>query len=300
MKYVTLLAALLGGFIWLVLSAPPQVIDRVTSKPIVAMIEPAAQTVTPTGQTAPVQAPLPRAGNSVGDSAGDSADDVAPPWQAMLALSGQPLQMAVEQWLQICEVQTCVESSMPEPLTALIKDYQSNLQARDEALGQLILPHATQLQEKIAAIKAIDEKVWGDNAMWLYADQYALYDWQLTIDQLDHNDPEMLIASLPNIPSLQTGQQRYEFLLRKLPSLGANAKAELAKQLLTLEQQQTYDLLAQAQVEQQQMVARYQQALAELEHQLMQQRNKMSQADWLSWRNQQLQSFKRDFFASGS
>lgn len=130
--------------------------------------------------------------------------------------------------------------------------------------------------------------------MWLFADQYELYDWQLAVAQLDHDDPEMLVASLPDIPSLQSDHQKYEFLVNQLPSLSNQAKDALLKYLLNASAQNFGESVPASSGR---MVDRYKQALAELEHQLLQQRSQMKESKWKKWRKEQVQLFKRDFFS---
>ncbi|WP_119394287.1 hypothetical protein [Salinibius halmophilus] len=283
--YAVTTVALLGGLLLLAL------------QPVGVAVDDVAETSVEQASLSPVrdkkQIDIPQVLDALPSPAPEPS--VSKAWQPLLALEGLTLQHEVEQWLGTCV--DCVSPDMPDKLQDLLSTYEQRKAEHEQRMGQLILPSDTQLQDKVAAIKAVDHAVWGEHAMWLHADQYALYDWQLAVDQLNHQDTDMLIASLPDIPSLQSGRQQYEFLVKKIPQLSAATKKALAAQLLNQTEQARYQFLAQTQANQKEMVARYQDALAELEHQLIQQKERMGEAAWQDWRREQVRIFKVDFFA---
>ncbi|WDE03721.1 chromosome segregation ATPase [Thalassomonas viridans] len=239
--------------------------------------------------------------------------------------SGRALQALLRQFWQVCRFKdNCreqlarLQQVLDPGYYSLLENFAAREQQREQLLGDELIAHDSDLEEKIARVKAVNEQVWGDDAGLLYRDEYALYDFslqgkelaQLTgVDEFIDGYRQLTQGWQGKLASLdlQTPEARYEQALSLLPasfseSQRARARAELAHLYLSQEQAAAIDQREQQVAEQANTVASYQQGLAALNRELAQQRATslahLSVSEWQNYQSQQIYQYRLDFFGN--
>jgi hypothetical protein len=115
-------------------------------------------------------------------------EDALSAWaQSLQQLQGRPLRLKLARFWQSCRAtDNCdwqlaqLEGVLPEPLLGVLIHFEANQVQHRAMLGDELMSHEIDLEDKIARIKAINEQVFGDAAALLYADDYENYSQALS------------------------------------------------------------------------------------------------------------------------
>jgi hypothetical protein len=115
-------------------------------------------------------------------------EDALSAWsQSLQQLQGRPLRLKLARfWLSCRATDNCdqqlaqLQGVLPEQLLGVLIIFEANQVQHRAMLGDELMPHGVNLEDKIARIKAINEQVFGDAAALLYADDYANYSQALS------------------------------------------------------------------------------------------------------------------------
>ncbi|MDA0127814.1 chromosome partitioning protein ParA [Vibrio sp. MarTm2] len=220
-----------------------------------------------------------------------------------------------------CESQlTELESRLSNERFALIANYHRLNNEWQQSVGNLLFDDQQPLASRIALLKAEARKIWGELAEVIFADEFTLYDFSLQAEQLEQlgaapaqdyvqafDDLVKNWQGSEEALGLASEQAKYERAVTLIPNHISHSEREALVQALAqtyLTQQQSDDIQARKQqiVDQQQQVRDYQYELEQLKSTLEAQRSSshahMSESKWQSYYQQQIASFRRDFFAS--
>ncbi|CAK4067656.1 hypothetical protein [Vibrio sp. 16] len=217
-----------------------------------------------------------------------------------------------------CESQlTELESRLSNERFALLANYHQLNNEWQQSVGNLVFDDQQPLASRIALLKSEARKIWGELADVIFADEYALYDFSLQAEQLGAAPVQDYVQAFDDLVKnwqgseealgLASEQAKYERAVTLIPNHISQSEREALVQALAqtyLTQQQSEDIQARKQqiVDQQQQVRDYQHELEQLKSTLEAQRSSshahMSESQWQSYYQQQIASFRRDFFAS--
>jgi hypothetical protein len=115
-------------------------------------------------------------------------EDALSAWaQSLQQLQGRPLRLKLARfWLSCRATDNCdqqlaqLQGVLPEQLLGVLINFEANQVQHRAMLGDELMPHDIDLEDKVARIKAINEQVFGDAAALLYADDYANYSQALS------------------------------------------------------------------------------------------------------------------------
>ncbi|KGY09418.1 hypothetical protein [Vibrio sinaloensis] len=237
---------------------------------------------------------------------------------------GRALKGEIESFWHRCTTRNDCESQLTELETRLSKDrfallanYHQLNNKWQQSVGNLLFDDQHPLASRIALLKSEARKIWGELAGVIFADEFALYDFSLQAEQLGAAPAQDYVQAFDDLVKnwqgseealgLASEQAKYERAVTLIPNHISQSEREalvqaLAQQYLT--QQQSDDIRARKQqiVDQQQQVRDYQYELEQLKSTLEAQRSSshahMSESQWQSYYQQQIASFRRDFFAS--
>lgn len=237
---------------------------------------------------------------------------------------GKALRERIEQFWQQCRQQNVcaarlqqLQAQLPHERYELVALYWQKQAQRDALLGMELISQDTELGDKMAYVKSIDQQVWGRQADILFADQYAYDDF--VQQPKDYEGIASVEDALQSIEqrltqhqyqwdtfSLNTGNARYEQAIRLIPQhLSLEQRLEVQQGLaeLYLNEHERSEV-AHRQIEQQAQAAQvidYQQALAQLEKTLSSQRKTayatLSTEEWVRYAAKQRYEFRKAFFA---
>jgi|GEM_PF-1755992 len=239
-------------------------------------------------------------------------------------LKGQALSQELEafwfdcQALNNCEVRLAdLALTMSDSNYYLLANYPELKRQWHENLGSLELNPLATLADKIAEYKRQAEAIWGQQAETILADQFSAYDFALESYSLADSSPGDYLAefqslalrwqSNANLVGLEGDLETFETALSLIPANYSQQQREFVISQLSatyLTPEQASDILArQQQVQvQQQEVQDYQSQLSALETSLSQQRTStyaaLSDAQWLSYYEEQIRQFRIEFFKS--
>lgn len=238
---------------------------------------------------------------------------------------GSVLRQNIEQFWQRCRHQQNCELQLdqlrenfsPERFELVATYWQKQTQ-RDALFGEDFMSQDTELGDKIANVKAIDQQVWGQQADILFADQYAYYDLiQLQDESVGYSSvaqaSQRITQRLMQYEnhwdsfSLSTNSARYEQALRLIPAHFSLEQREELQQHLSefyLNEQEIGEIVQRQVAEkgQAQQIENYQQALAQLNDTLSEQRkvqfSSLAAEQWSQYTAQKRYEFRQDFFAN--
>jgi hypothetical protein len=114
-------------------------------------------------------------------------EDALSAWaQSLQQLQGSPLRLKLARfWLSCRATDNCdqlaqLQGVLPEQLLGVLINFEANQVQHRAMLGDELMPHDIDLEDKVARIKAINEQVFGDAAALLYADDYENYSQTLS------------------------------------------------------------------------------------------------------------------------
>lgn len=240
---------------------------------------------------------------------------------------GQTLMTAITSFWQQCRRHNnCDELLVQQQLLLddaryqLLVNFPDNQQNEQRLMGESFISQDASLADKIANVKAIREQVWGDDAVLLFQQQDAYYDYRLSLvdpdsrlnqtqnaDDFINEYNAMLAERGDDLDSfaLASDTAKYEEALQLIPQSmsedqTARIKAELASQYLTVNERQSIVNREQQVDKQEQEITNYQQGLNHLEATLANERatskKTMNGEDWQVYKADRLYQYRLDFF----
>lgn len=238
-------------------------------------------------------------------------------------LQGKNIKIAVEGFWQQCNQKNKCEQWLQELTDVLsperhqlLAQYPEKKQELEQLMGSELLSHDLTLAEKVAIIQSQYEQVWGEMANVLFASELALYQHKLEMEQIQETLPSLTreeqlrvidsyyqTASLSN--QLTSKEEQYEQALELLgndltSSEYNQLKTELAHVYLGSEKAGMISQRTEQITKQKQEVEIYKQGLAQLQQQLITERNSnksdLTAQEWAKYQEQTLFNYRKQFF----
>lgn len=217
-----------------------------------------------------------------------------------------------------CEEQLALlEPYLSSARFQLLASYHQLNSQWQESVGNLLFDEQQPLASRIAQLKAEARGIWGELADVIFADEFALYDFNLEAQQLNTQSPESFLQAFEQLIidwqenaeaiGLTNDQAKYERAVALIPNSMSfpdrqTIIAELEKTYLTKDESEEIHAREQQIAEQKDQVRDYQQALQQLESRLRKERatshSNLSEPEWQSYYQQEVADFRREFFSS--
>ncbi|MCS0366671.1 ATP-dependent dsDNA exonuclease [Vibrio diabolicus] len=217
-----------------------------------------------------------------------------------------------------CEEQLALlEPYLSSARFQLLANYHQLNSQWQESVGNLLFDEQQPLASRIAQLKAEARGIWGELADVIFADEFALYDFNLKAQQLNTQSPESFLQAFEQLIidwqenaeaiGLTNDQAKYERAVALIPNSMSfpdrqTIIAELEKTYLTKDESEEIHAREQQIAEQKDQVRDYQQALQQLESRLRKERatshSNLSEPEWQSYYQQEVADFRREFFSS--
>lgn len=217
-----------------------------------------------------------------------------------------------------CEEQIALfEAHLSSARFQLLANYPQLSSQWQESVGNLLFDEQQPLASRIAQLKAEARGIWGELADVIFADEFALYDFNLEAQKLDTQSPDNFLQAFEQLIidwqenaeaiGLTNDQAKYERAVALIPNSMSfpdrqTIIAELQKTYLTKDESEEIHDRQQQIAEQKEQVRDYQQALQQLESRLRKERAtshaSLSEPEWHSYYQQEIADFRREFFSS--
>lgn len=217
-----------------------------------------------------------------------------------------------------CEEQIALfEAHLSSARFQLLANYPQLSSQWQESVGNLLFDEQQPLASRIAQLKAEARGIWGELADVIFADEFALYDFNLEAQKLDTQSPDNFLQAFKQLIidwqenaeaiGLTNDQAKYERAVALIPNSMSfpdrqTIIAELQKTYLTKDESEEIHDRQQQIAEQKEQVRDYQQALQQLESRLRKERatshSNLSEPEWQSYYQQEVADFRREFFSS--
>lgn len=217
-----------------------------------------------------------------------------------------------------CEEQIALfEAHLSSARFQLLANYPQLSSQWQESVGNLLFDEQQSLASRIAQLKNEARSIWGELADVIFADEFALYDFNLEAQQLNTQSPESFLQAFEQLIidwqenaeaiGLTNDQAKYERAVALIPNSMSfpdrqTIIAELEKTYLTKDESEEIHERQQQIAEQKEQVRDYQQALQQLESRLRKERatshSNLSEPEWQSYYQQEVADFRREFFSS--
>ncbi|MFH4554864.1 ATP-dependent dsDNA exonuclease [Vibrio diabolicus] len=217
-----------------------------------------------------------------------------------------------------CEEQLALlEPYLSSARFQLLANYHQLNSQWQESVGNLLFDEQQPLASRIAQLKSEARGIWGKLADVIFADEFALYDFNLEAQQLNTQSPESFLQAFEQLIidwqenaeaiGLTNDQAKYERAVALIPNSMSfpdrqTIIAELEKTYLTKDESEEIHAREQQIAEQKDQVRDYQQALQQLESRLRKERatshSNLSEPEWQSYYQQEVADFRREFFSS--
>ena len=217
-----------------------------------------------------------------------------------------------------CEEQLALlEPYLSSARFQLLASYHQLNSQWQESVGNLLFDEQQPLASRIAQLKAEARGIWGELADVIFADEFALYDFNLEAQQLNTQSPESFLQAFEQLIidwqenteaiGLTNDQAKYERAVALIPNSMSfpdrqTIIAELQKTYLTKDESEEIHAREQQIAQQKEQVRDYQQALQQLESRLRKERAtshaSLSEPEWHSYYQQEIADFRREFFSS--
>ncbi|MFB5140905.1 ATP-dependent dsDNA exonuclease [Vibrio diabolicus] len=217
-----------------------------------------------------------------------------------------------------CEEQLALlEPYLSSARFQLLANYHQLNSQWQESVGNLLFDEQQPLASRIAQLKAEARGIWGELADVIFADEFALYDFNLEAQQLNTQSPESFLQAFEQLIidwqenteaiGLTNDQAKYERAVALIPNSMSfpdrqTIIAELQKTYLTKDESEEIHDRQQQIAQQKEQVRDYQQALQQLESRLRKERatshSNLSEPEWQSYYQQEVADFRREFFSS--
>ncbi|EGR0710697.1 ATP-dependent dsDNA exonuclease [Vibrio alginolyticus] len=318
MKKIALIimSAIMAGMIFLTFSHDVQK-EELASSPSpktknqsVSSTSPQTSSIVPDTDTSPQTAKLP--------------STVQITTERLTQLKGRKLVAQLETFWQECmlnrsceEQVTLFEAHLSSARFQLLANYPQLSSQWQESVGNLLFDEQQSLASRIAQLKNEARRIWGELADVVFADEFALYDFNLEAQKLDTQSPDNFLRAFEQLTidwqehagaiGLTSDQEKYERAVTLIPnSISLPDRlaliAELERTYLTKEESKNIHARQQQITEQKKRVKDYQQALQQLESKLRTQRasshSHLSEPEWQSYYQQEVADFRREFFSS--
>ncbi|QOV30883.1 ATP-dependent dsDNA exonuclease [Vibrio diabolicus] len=244
--------------------------------------------------------------------------------ERLTQLKGRKLVAELETfWHECMSNRDCEEQlALLEPYLSsarfqLLANYHQLNSQWQESVGNLLFDEQQPLASRIAQLKAEARGIWGELADVIFADEFALYDFNLEAQQLNTQSPESFLQAFEQLIidwqenaeaiGLTNDQAKYERAVALIPNSMSfpdrqTIIAELEKTYLTKDESEEIHAREQQIAEQKDQVRDYQQALQQLESRLRKERatshSNLSEPEWQSYYQQEVADFRREFFSS--
>lgn len=292
-------------------------------------------------QEAAVSASAPKAKNKNGPSTSLKTSNIAPSADAspqtaelpsatqitterLTQLKGRKLVAELETfWHECmlnrsCEEQIALfEAHLSSARFQLLANYPQLSSQWQESVGNLLFDEQQSLASRIAQLKNEARSIWGELADVVFADEFALYDFNLEAQKLDTQSPDNFLRAFEQLTinwqehadaiGLTSDREKYERAVTLIPNSMSfpdrqTIIAELQKTYLTKDESEEIHAREQQIAEQKEQVRGYQQALQQLEFRLRKERatshSNLSEPEWQSYYQQEVADFRREFFSS--
>ncbi|MCE9830042.1 ATP-dependent dsDNA exonuclease [Vibrio diabolicus] len=217
-----------------------------------------------------------------------------------------------------CEEQISLfEAHLSSARFQLLANYPQLSSQWQESVGNLLFDEQQSLASRIAQLKNEARSIWGELADVIFADEFALYDFNLEAQQLNTQSPESFLQAFEQLIidwqenaeaiGLTNDQTKYERAVALIPNSMSfpdrqTIIAELERTYLTKDESEEIHAREQQIAEQKEQVRDYQQALQQLESRLRKERATshagLSDPEWQSYYQQEIADFRREFFSS--
>ncbi|MCR9629653.1 ATP-dependent dsDNA exonuclease [Vibrio antiquarius] len=292
-------------------------------------------------QEAAVSASAPKAKNKNGPSTSLKTSNIAPSADASPQTAELPstVQITTERLTQLkgrklaaeletfwhecmlnrsCEEQIALfEAHLSSARFQLLANYPQLSSQWQESVGNLLFDEQQSLASRIAQLKNEARSIWGELADVVFADEFALYDFNLEAQKLDTQSPDNFLRAFEQLTidwqenaeaiGLTNDQAKYERAVALIPNSMSfpdrqTIIAELEKTYLTKDESEEIHDRQQQIAEQKEQVRDYQQALQQLESRLRKERStshsNLSEPEWQRYYQQEVADFRREFFSS--
>ncbi len=216
-----------------------------------------------------------------------------------------------------CESQLAeLEAHLSAERFALLANYHQLNSLWQQSLGNLLFDEQQPLASRIALLKSEAKKIWGELAEVIFADEFALYDFNVQAEQLASTPAQDYVQAYEDLLQtwqgseaalgLESHQAKYERAVALIPDGVTESEREAliqAFQQSYLSEQESEEIIAREQqvAEQKQQVRDYQSELQQLELRLASQRAtshaNWSDSEWQRYYQQAVADFRRAFFA---
>ncbi|MFH4802191.1 ATP-dependent dsDNA exonuclease [Vibrio diabolicus] len=217
-----------------------------------------------------------------------------------------------------CEEQLALlEPYLSSARFQLLANYPQLSSQWQESVGNLLFDEQQSLASRIAQLKNEARSIWGELADVVFADEFALYDFNLEAQKLDTQSPDNFLRAFEQLTidwqehadaiGLTSDREKYERAVTLIPNSMSfpdrqTIIAELQKTYLTKDESEEIHAREQQIAEQNEQVRGYQQALQQLESRLRKERatsySNLSEPEWQSYYQQEIADFRREFFSS--
>ncbi|MEN2269622.1 ATP-dependent dsDNA exonuclease [Vibrio diabolicus] len=244
--------------------------------------------------------------------------------ERLTLLKGRELVAELESfWHECMSNRDCEEQlALLEPYLSsarfqLLASYHQLNSQWQESVGNLLFDEQQPLASRIAQLKAEARGIWGELADVVFADEFALYDFNLEAQKLDTQSPDNFLRAFEQLTinwqehadaiGLTSDREKYERAVTLIPNSMSfpdrqTIIAELQKTYLTKDESEEIHAREQQIAEQKEQVRGYQQALQQLESRLRKERatshSNLSEPEWQSYYQQEVADFRREFFSS--
>lgn len=222
-------------------------------------------------------------------------------------------------WQQCTKQQDCEQwlAELAETVSAeryqLIAEYPGKLKQLETLMGSELITQDSTLAYKVAMVQAQRQQIWGEQAELLFAKENAFYQQRQQLAELleesEYQTDEERLEILEELYAEQDDEidpeTKYEQALLLL-SDGlegeelSQLKNKLASRYLDADKAQQIAVRETQVIEQAKQVQSYQQGLEQLEHNLTAARNSeyahLSEAEWQSYKDQQIFDYRQQFF----
>ncbi|MCS0381021.1 ATP-dependent dsDNA exonuclease [Vibrio diabolicus] len=217
-----------------------------------------------------------------------------------------------------CEEQIALfEAHLSSARFQLLANYPQLSSQWQESVGNLLFDEQQSLASRIAQLKNEARSIWGELADVVFADEFALYDFNLEAQKLNTQSPDNFLRAFEQLTidwqehadaiGLTSDREKYERAVTLIPNSMSfpdrqTIIAELQKTYLTKDESEEIHAREQQIAEQKEQVRDYQQALQQLESRLRKERATshagLSDPEWQSYYQQEIADFRREFFSS--
>ncbi|MCS0334227.1 ATP-dependent dsDNA exonuclease [Vibrio diabolicus] len=244
--------------------------------------------------------------------------------ERLTLLKGRKLVAELESfWHECMSNRDCEEQlALLEPYLSsarfqLLASYHQLNSQWQESVGNLLFDEQQSLASRIAQLKNEARSIWGELADVVFADEFALYDFNLEAQKLDTQSPDNFLRAFEQLTinwqehadaiGLTSDREKYERAVTLIPNSMSfpdrqTIIAELQKTYLTKDESEEIHAREQQIAEQKEQVRGYQQALQQLESRLRKERatshSNLSEPEWQSYYQQEVADFRREFFSS--